>query len=704
MKKIIITIIISTLAIISCQDKLWTKKDSVQEMEITLNLSATTNPEYEIPYSTKSLNINNDINNLNIFISNDTGDIIYSEYSNSGVLNPINCIVSSKQYYNIYAIANANKRIVANSVADLENMQYTIEKLSDLVDNDKSIVMTATISHLQLQNNQTINLKLRRCICKIGYKFDYSRLDDNITIDIKKVKLCNVPNKIHYFRDSKAESTNDIISIGDSREGRELGNLEQTHFLYSLENKQGSNLLPDNDHQIHKSFSESNPLSDLCTYLEVDAYYKLENISGDIIYRFYLGKDILSNFNLDRNTQYNNIISFVGKGGIDEVSWRVVVDDLTYQITKLTLFPPTMYFYSTKTTRPITAVVVPEYASNKNLTWTSSNPSVASVNNIGMVTSNSQGTTIIRASTNDGSNLSATCRVYVYKSGINIPSTQTMYKGEYRTIEVYSRNPNNPSQTTWSSSNDNIATVDSNGEVRALQTGRVTITASHNGTKANCAITIGDAYRGNLDNIALLVKDDYSDGISYPDITTQHQLTNYIAPNARVEYQTSIYKSSSPTNDLIITNDILTAKEYSDYRPYSTYKVTAKIYNNKDELIEEFQSNEIKIYYELNCYVVQEFERKDEHTDIHTYEVTTTFEQSIPTTYFPGITMHEYPIYENDTYQSDYSEYKNGTIIYTRPNIKVSNIEYIPNSKIESENIRVYFISNPPEDYLGLIN
>ena len=66
----------------------------------------------------------------------------------------------------------------------------------------------------------------------------------------------------------------------------------------------------------------------------------------------------------------------------------------------------------------LTATILPEHATNKEVAWSSSYKWVATVDNTGLVTIHSAGEVIITATTTDGSNLSATCRINVY-SGID---------------------------------------------------------------------------------------------------------------------------------------------------------------------------------------------------------------------------------------------------------------------------------------------
>jgi len=61
----------------------------------------------------------------------------------------------------------------------------------------------------------------------------------------------------------------------------------------------------------------------------------------------------------------------------------------------------------------LTVTVLPEGATDKTVTWTSSDPSVATVDENGLVTAVGNGTATITAATNDGTNLTATCEVTV---------------------------------------------------------------------------------------------------------------------------------------------------------------------------------------------------------------------------------------------------------------------------------------------------
>lgn len=77
--------------------------------------------------------------------------------------------------------------------------------------------------------------------------------------------------------------------------------------------------------------------------------------------------------------------------------------------TGISLNQNMLSFIAANQTAQLTATVTPSNATNKSVTWASSNTAVAIVSNTGVVTSKANGTAIITAKTADGTNLTATC-------------------------------------------------------------------------------------------------------------------------------------------------------------------------------------------------------------------------------------------------------------------------------------------------------
>lgn len=132
------------------------------------------------------------------------------------------------------------------------------------------------------------------------------------------------------------------------------------------------------------------------------------------------------------------------------------------------------------------ATITPSNATNKAVSWSSSNSAVATVDQTGKVTAKSLGTATITASTTDGSNLGATCKVEVVPilvSSLTLNKTNgLLYVGETDNLSATILPENATNKTiTWSSTNSAIATVSSTvngiGKVQAKSAGDVTITA-----------------------------------------------------------------------------------------------------------------------------------------------------------------------------------------------------------------------------------
>ena len=138
----------------------------------------------------------------------------------------------------------------------------------------------------------------------------------------------------------------------------------------------------------------------------------------------------------------------------------------------------------TKGTTTLTKTITPSGVSNPSVTWASSNPKVATVDQEGKVTAVSKGTATITVTTADGGKKS-TATVTVDNpaagvTGVNIKESSLSVKvGESKQLasEVTPSTATNK-KVTWASSNTKVATVDANGKVTGVSKGTVTITAT----------------------------------------------------------------------------------------------------------------------------------------------------------------------------------------------------------------------------------
>ena len=157
----------------------------------------------------------------------------------------------------------------------------------------------------------------------------------------------------------------------------------------------------------------------------------------------------------------------------------------------------------------LTATITPSNATgDKTVKWSSSNEAVATVDSNGKVTAKKAGTAVITATSSNGK--TAGCTVTVKQKEIAITgislnkSTTSLTEGESETLTatITPLNATGDKTVKWSSSNEAVAAVDSNGKVTAKKAGTAVITAtSSNGKTAGCTVTVKqkDTYTGLRD-------------------------------------------------------------------------------------------------------------------------------------------------------------------------------------------------------------
>ena len=165
-----------------------------------------------------------------------------------------------------------------------------------------------------------------------------------------------------------------------------------------------------------------------------------------------------------------------------------------FNYTKLSASPISLSKGKKQTLK--TSIKGPKSIKHK-LKYSSSNSRVASVDSKGRVTGKSSGTAIISVCLIDNKgqeciSTKSSCVVKVYETtGIKLDSSSiSLYVKDstYISASVSGKS----SKVTWKTSNSSVATVDSNGKVTGKKAGTCKITASANGKKATCIITVKD--------------------------------------------------------------------------------------------------------------------------------------------------------------------------------------------------------------------
>lgn len=190
----------------------------------------------------------------------------------------------------------------------------------------------------------------------------------------------------------------------------------------------------------------------------------------------------VSYFAIDDNSTQNNTESTTVP--VTETSSTVTTEPVTESSTDTSSTEPTDikvnsiklntddYVMYSKQYVQLKATVSPDNATNNNVTWKSSNRNIATVDSKGKVKALKVGNAIITATSVDGSNISAQCKIKVAqrvtKIKLNKGIINLSKKGKTCAVKatVYPNNAYNK-YVNWTANNKKVATVDKNGKIKA---------------------------------------------------------------------------------------------------------------------------------------------------------------------------------------------------------------------------------------------
>lgn len=167
-----------------------------------------------------------------------------------------------------------------------------------------------------------------------------------------------------------------------------------------------------------------------------------------------------------------------------------------------------------------TATVSPSNATNKSVTWTTSDPSVATVSSSGTVTAVGEGTATITVTTADGGRTAfVTLTVTGQADYVSLSSSfLAMQNGD---SVVLVATTGSGADVQWSSSNTAVATVDSNGRVTVVSdSGSAVITASTGESTASCKVVV--ISQDNVDEITRTDLEESDGGVYEIEFTESH--------------------------------------------------------------------------------------------------------------------------------------------------------------------------------------
>ena len=187
----------------------------------------------------------------------------------------------------------------------------------------------------------------------------------------------------------------------------------------------------------------------------------------------------------------------VDGGTLDEGLAESLDDSVIYKVTKVEL-NKTSLTLNVGDEETLIPTITPDNATDKSVTWESSDTNIATVDTNGVVTAVAPGTATITVTTVDGG-YKDTCPVTVTAAPVPVTGVSLnkdslalgVGDSETLTATVKPEDATNKA-VTWTSSNSTVATVDQNGVVTAVAPGTATITVTtvDGGFTAICTVTV----------------------------------------------------------------------------------------------------------------------------------------------------------------------------------------------------------------------
>jgi len=197
------------------------------------------------------------------------------------------------------------------------------------------------------------------------------------------------------------------------------------------------------------------------------------------------------------------VVTVTTEDGGKTATCRVTVKAKAVNVTEVTL-DKTELTLTEGETETLTATVKPDNADNRKVTWSSDKTEIATVDGAGKVTAVKPGEAVVTVTTEDGGK-TATCKVTVKAKAVPVTgvevnpwavtlSVRGTSKLSYTIRPADATNQN----VKWESDNPSVATVDSDGNVRAVSAGvaKVSAVTEDGGFRSGCTVTVKEFSSG----------------------------------------------------------------------------------------------------------------------------------------------------------------------------------------------------------------
>ncbi len=197
--------------------------------------------------------------------------------------------------WRVYAIANYGENMGDKSESEVRDLCYEINGESDLSYGNQ-LIMTHKLNFC-VDDTLSLSLLLSRAVARIDVSVTLtSEATESVTL--QSIRLVNAPKRHLLFGEEDAPMSSDLITY----ENRDCSD-KSSFSIYMLENLSGENAaITDESEKCEANAPET------AAYLEITA----TTTDAWVVYRIYLGRNNISDFNVDRNTIYQVEASIYG--------------------------------------------------------------------------------------------------------------------------------------------------------------------------------------------------------------------------------------------------------------------------------------------------------------------------------------------------------------------------------------------------------
>lgn len=366
--KNIINLLFALVMLSSCLDETEMQGRTVYEpVDVDYSFTLAVNDHSIMTRSIASNTNENSIYDLNAFVFDaTTGMRVLAKYfapsdmSNLSMPLQLSGTSGSRIFAFIANLGTSVSSSLVTNLTDLNNLKKTMTSGTDFLSNGRLIMSAITDAKLinipSGSTSKTYDLgiiNLQRLTAKVTVVVDKKALESSTLITVRSIQLKNVPMVYNYIAPNAPTTSTTTFVNGDNITVND-GNLEPVDPtganlphnyatpLYMVENMQGTRAIPTNvpGEECTSSKTQIPLYPALCSYVEVICEYRTTLTTGErdglVTYRVYLGTGIggtvWNNFDVKRNIWYQVTLTLTGRGGADEVSWRIVTDLVTHSV------------------------------------------------------------------------------------------------------------------------------------------------------------------------------------------------------------------------------------------------------------------------------------------------------------------------------------------------------------------------------------